>query len=209
MEQRTVPSIGELDAYVDYLRDDVQLQGMDVELNGGAQFRRLMYEVEVFTRFASVGEQISEGDVLNARGSGMRGSTSWREVITNVMAMIAPMPIKERTRYVGERLRWFFTEQKEATLQFMLKLKGSPEEHMYSRLIYQQAQIIERNDTMKDCIYKAYDAACERNLLNFMKLWADFENSMFQSPLQLLKSAGTSMAEDEDYTEEAAPTFDS
>lgn len=39
-----------LDDYIDCLRNDLRVPAMDVEVNGGAQFRRLMFEVEVFCR---------------------------------------------------------------------------------------------------------------------------------------------------------------
>lgn len=33
-----------------------------------------------------------------------------------------------------------------------------------------QAQVIERNDTMKRCIFEAFDAACDRHRLRFMQI---------------------------------------
>lgn len=85
----------DLDSYITYLRDTVKLPAMDVQLNGGAQFRRplpvgrvkmaetkqiqavfpllrrcllrLMYEVEVFTRFAGLGKRLEPVDVIQAR----------------------------------------------------------------------------------------------------------------------------------------------
>ena len=37
-----------LDDYIDCLRNELKVPAMDVEINGGEQFRRLMFEVEVF-----------------------------------------------------------------------------------------------------------------------------------------------------------------
>jgi GTP-binding protein EngB required for normal cell division len=210
VEERLPTCYTSMDEYVNYLRDTVRLQGMDVELNGGAQFRRLMYEVEVFTRFAGLGDKLEERDIILARGSGARGTTPWEDAITRLMLKTAPKHIASKTKYVGERLKWFFTEQKDATVEFMLQMKGSPEEHMFSRLLNKQAKVMERNDTMKACIFKAYDHACATHQDEFMKLWNDFMGSMFQSPLMLLKSSSMVRITDETtYTEEVAPTFES
>merc|ERR1719203_2298526 len=116
--------------------------------------------------------------------------------------------MKEKTKYVGERLKWFFTEQKECVLQFMLAIKHSPEEHMYSQRIFKEAQVIDRNDTMKSCIFETFDETCARHQNSFMQMWSDWMNSMFTSPLKMLK-AGSAPKISGTYETEIAPTFQS
>mmetsp|Transcript_74914 Transcript_74914/g.242197 ORF Transcript_74914/g.242197 Transcript_74914/m.242197 type:complete len:728 (+) Transcript_74914:81-2264(+) len=203
--EATATTFPDFDSYIEYLRDTVQLPGMDVQLNGGAQFKRLMYEVEVFTRFAGLGHKFRREDVIQARGSALHEVT-WQNVIVELMMHSAPTKMKEKTKYVGERIKWFFTEQKECTLQFMLAIKNSPEEHMYSQRINNQAKVIDRNETMKSCIYQAFDETCQRHQKAFMQMWNDWMNSMFTSPLKLLK-AGSMPKIAGGYESEIAPTF--
>lgn len=197
-----------LDDYIEYLRKTVKVPGMDVQLNGGAQFRRLMYEVEVFVRFAGLAHKLRPGDVIQARGSAASGrDTPWEDVITSLLSQSAPYQIRNKTQYVGQRLKWFFVTQKQTTVDFMAQIKGSPEEHMFSRLIGQKALVIQRNEAMKNCIFNAFDAAVEQHHDRFIQNWADFMKSMFSSPLKMLKTCSMPKIIGS-YEDEVAPTLE-
>lgn len=204
---KALPHFSGVADYIHYLRDVVRVPGMDVELNGGAQFRRLMYECEVFLRFAGQESQVNENDIIQARGSGLR-STSWDDTIVSLMLLNAPVAMREKTKYIGERIMHFFLGQKDAVLAFMLGIKGSPEEHMFSSNIGKQAVVIKRNDTMRGCIYKAFDNFCETLRDTFMNMWRDMLDSMFQAPLLLLKSSTMAKPSCETFDDEIAPTLD-
>merc|ERR1719247_1146344 len=69
-----------LDDYIEYLRNEVKVPAFDVEINGGAQFRRLMFEVEVFLRFSEICVETKKKDVIQARGVSM-SSLTWKDVV--------------------------------------------------------------------------------------------------------------------------------
>mmetsp|Transcript_26073 Transcript_26073/g.25799 ORF Transcript_26073/g.25799 Transcript_26073/m.25799 type:complete len:83 (-) Transcript_26073:13-261(-) len=45
---------GSLDQYIEYLEKDCKVPSFDQPLNGGAQFKRLKFECEVFFRFSDI-----------------------------------------------------------------------------------------------------------------------------------------------------------
>merc|ERR1719158_2574568 len=97
--------------YIDYLRNDIQIATFDVEVNGGAQFRRLMTEVEIFLRFSEIAVETKKRDVIQARGVSM-SSLTWRDVVAKLLGNEGHVPLQRRVQYVGERIRWFFEQQK-------------------------------------------------------------------------------------------------
>lgn len=58
-------------------------------------------------------------------------SLTWRDVVVKLLSNEAHLPMKKRVRYVGERIKWFFQQQKDVIVDFMRSLKGSADEHMY------------------------------------------------------------------------------
>jgi GTP-binding protein EngB required for normal cell division len=132
-EQRPSDDFQDIEDYIRYLEDDIKVPAFDLAINGGAQFRRLMFEVETFLRFSENGIAIRKSDVLQSCGIAMN-SIGWREVVVKLLNNDAHLPLQKRVRYVAERIKYFFFKQKEPIVNFMKSLKGSPEEKLYSYL---------------------------------------------------------------------------
>ena len=188
-----------LDEYVDFLRNDMKVPAFDVEVNGGAQFRRLMYEVEVFLRFSEIGVETTKKDVVQARGVSM-GSLTWRDVVVKLLSNEAHIPMRKRVQYVAERIKWFFITQKEVIVNFMLKLKGSADEQMFSTLYTKHVKLLLDNPTIKTLVFLTYDKAVDRQLTQFMELFNNTLASTFSNPWVFLKRASRGLQTNEDGT---------
>merc|ERR1739845_59461 len=144
---------GTLNDYVDYLRNEIQLATFDVEVNGGAQFRRLMNEVEIFLRFSEISVETKKRDVIQARGVSM-SSLTWRDVVVKLLSNEAHLPLQRRVQYVGERIKWFFEKQKDAVIEFMDSLEGTPSANLYSPLYPKHVKLIKQNSMIKHLVYQ-------------------------------------------------------
>jgi GTP-binding protein EngB required for normal cell division len=185
-----------LDEYVDYLRNDMKVPAFDVEVNGGAQFRRLMFEVEVFLRFSEIGVETTKKDVVQARGVSM-GSLTWRDVVVKLLSNEAHIPMRKRVQYVAERIKYFFITQKDVILNFMLKIKGSADEQMFSTLYTKHVKLLLDNPTIKVLVFQTYDKAVDRQLAQFMELFNNTLASTFSNPWVFLKRASRGLEGDE------------
>eukprot|EP00927_Polykrikos_kofoidii_P084562 TRINITY_DN8942_c0_g4_i1.p1 TRINITY_DN8942_c0_g4~~TRINITY_DN8942_c0_g4_i1.p1 ORF type:complete len:732 (-),score=116.39 TRINITY_DN8942_c0_g4_i1:371-2566(-) len=177
-----------LDDYISYLRDDVQVAGFDAEVNGGAQFRRLMSEVEIFLRFSEIATETTKRDVIQARGTSM-DSLTWRNVVVKLLCNDAHLPLQRRVAYVGERIRWFFETQKESVLNFMDSLQNQPSEKMHSPLYPKHAMLIKQNETIKQLLFRTYDAVCARQFQQFVELFDNILISTLSNPWVFVKGA--------------------
>jgi GTP-binding protein EngB required for normal cell division len=182
-----------LDEYIDFLRNDMKVPAFDVEVNGGAQFRRLMFEVEVFLRFSEIGVETTKKDVVQARGVSM-GSLTWRDVVVKLLSNEAHIPMRKRVQYVAERIKWFFITQKDVIVNFMLKIKGSADEQMYSSLYSKHVKLLLDNATIKTLVFQTYDKAVDRQLAQFMELFNNTLASTFSNPWVFLKRASKGLA---------------
>merc|ERR1719254_298777 len=138
-----------LDDYIEYLCDNEQLGDIaKMEVNGGAMFRRLMTEVEIFLRFSEIAVETKKRDVIQAHGVSM-SSLTWRDVVVKLLQNEAHLPLQRRVQYVGERIKWFFENQKAAVLEFMDRLEGTPSANLYSPLYPKHARLIKQNSMIK------------------------------------------------------------
>ena len=103
-------------------------------------------------------------DVIQARGVALQ-SLTWRDVVVKLLSNEAHLPMRRRVRYVGERIQWFFKQQKGPILEFMRSLRGSPDEHMYSSLYSKTVTIIQNNDMVRNLVFDTFDKAVDRQLL--------------------------------------------
>jgi len=196
-----------LPEYVDYLRSEIQVGAFDVEINGGAQFRRLMTEVEIFLRFSEIATETKKRDVIQARGVSM-SSLTWRDVVVKLLSNEAHLPLQRRVLYVGERLKWFFERQKEAVIEFMDSLEGTPSANMFSPLYPKHVKLIKQNEMIKHLVFETYDAACKRQLAMFTDLFDNMLTSTFSNPWVFLKGATPTEGDSEDLVDAVLPSFD-
>eukprot|EP00928_Gymnodinium_smaydae_P005853 TRINITY_DN12027_c0_g1_i1.p1 TRINITY_DN12027_c0_g1~~TRINITY_DN12027_c0_g1_i1.p1 ORF type:complete len:743 (+),score=229.71 TRINITY_DN12027_c0_g1_i1:98-2326(+) len=196
-----------LDDYINYLRNEIQIATFDVEVNGGAQFRRLMNEVEIFLRFSEIAVETKKRDVIQARGVSM-SSLTWRDVVVKLLSNEAHLPLQRRVAYVGERIKWFFESQKDAVLAFMDGLEGTPSANLYSPLYPKHAKLVKQNEIIKHLVYQTYNNACARQLKHFVELFDNMLTSTFSNPWVFLKGATTSSADAEDLEDAVLPSFD-
>merc|ERR1719323_2650921 len=101
----------------------------------------------------------------------------------------AHVPLQRRVQYVGERIKWFFMIQKEAVIEFMEKLEGTPSANMYSKLFPKRVKLIQQNEMIKQRIFDMYDRACQRQLTQFCELFDNMLTSEFSNPWVFLKGS--------------------
>jgi GTP-binding protein EngB required for normal cell division len=184
-----------LDDYIHYLRSAPGMATFDQKISGGAQFRRMMHEVEIFLRFSEVAADTKKRDVIQARGVSMT-SLTWRDVIVKLLSAEAHVPLYRRVQYVGERITWFFESQKAVCFGFMDKQAKDPHARSrFSPLFGKHIKIIASNAKMQDLIYQTYDRACRRQLQHFVELFQNMLTSTFANPWAFLKGGSTDTVE--------------
>jgi GTPase SAR1 family protein len=186
-----------LDDYVEYLTTEINLGAHNAEVNGGAQFRRVMGEVEIFLRFSEIAVETKKRDVIQARGVSM-SSLTWRDVVVKLLGNEAHLPLQHRVQYVGERLKWFFEIQKEVVIDFMVSIEGTPAAMMLSPLLPKHGKLIKQNAMIKNLIFTAYDEAVDRQLKQFIHLFSNMLTSTFSNPWVNLKKGTLDHAVEEE-----------
>jgi len=111
-------------------------------------------------------------------------------------------------QYVGERIRWFFENQKEAVLAFMDKLEGTPGANLYSPLYPKHAKLIKQNEMIKHLLFQTYDRACQRQLQQFVELFDNMLTSGFSNPWVFLRNGIPGTKEGEEGGDAALPSFE-
>ena len=164
----------------------VSVPAHEVDINGGAQLRRLLLEVEIYLRFSEVAMELKTSMIIQARGVAM-GQLTWRDVVVKLLTNEAHIPMRRRVMYAGERIKWFFMVQKEAIAGFMAGIRGSSDESLYSSLYAKKVQLINENEIIKHLVFTTYDKAVQRQLDQFMELFNNTLCSTFSNPWVFLK----------------------
>jgi len=195
-----------LDDYISCLREEMVVPAMDVEVNGGAQLRRLLIECEIFIRFAEIASETKKTNVIQARGISM-GTVTWQDVVVKLLSHEGHLPMRARVRYVAERIKWFFIQQKDVMMDFMKKVKGAPDEHLFSTLLPQAYHLMCENEMVKQHVFETYDKALERQTRLFIDLFDNTLASTFANPWVFLKRASTNF-ENETFDDVCMPSFE-
>eukprot|EP00927_Polykrikos_kofoidii_P084553 TRINITY_DN8942_c0_g1_i1.p1 TRINITY_DN8942_c0_g1~~TRINITY_DN8942_c0_g1_i1.p1 ORF type:complete len:745 (-),score=142.62 TRINITY_DN8942_c0_g1_i1:659-2893(-) len=197
----------QLDDYINYLRDEVQMATFDVEVNGGAQFRRMLHELEIFLRFSEISTETKKRDVIQARGVSIN-SLTWRDVVVKLLHKEAHLPLQRRIAYIGERISWFFQNQKEAVVQFMDGLDTHPIASLHSPLYPKHAKLIKLNEIIKYLVFHTHDAACARQKNQFVELFDNMLTSTFANPWIFLKGSTHGVTNEDTLEDAVLPSFE-
>jgi len=195
------------EVYFNYLRNEIKVGAFDVEINGGAQYRRLMTEAEIYLRFSEMEVEVKKRNVVQARGVSLM-SLTWRDVVVKLLQDLAHLPLQRRLLYVGERLKWFFEKQKAAVIEFMGSLEGTPNAQLFSPLYPKHVKLIQQNEMIKNLVFQTYDDACRQSLKSFVELFDNMLTSTFSNPWVFLKGATPEEDESGELQDAVLPSFD-
>jgi hypothetical protein len=195
------------EVYFNYLRNEIKVGAFDVEINGGAQYRRLMTEAEIYLRFSEMEVEVKKRNVVQARGVSLM-SLTWRDVVVKLLQDLAHLPLQRRLLYVGERLKWFFEKQKAAVIEFMESLEGTPNAQLFSPLYPKHVKLIQQNEMIKNLVFQTYDDACRQSLKSFVELFDSMLTSTFSNPWVFLKGATPEEDESGELQDAVLPSFD-
>ena len=182
------PDFRTLDDYVTYLSEEARIPGFDLSLNGGAQYTRLKHECEVYFRFSEICVEVSKRDVLQARGISV-GQVSWQDVVLKLLTNEGQPQVRRKINYVGRRIEWFFSLQKEIVVEFMDTIRGSPDEHLYSQLFTRRVQLIKENELARSLLFQKFDGFLAHQNGLFIELFNNTIQSTFQYPWALIKAS--------------------
>lgn len=142
--------------------NEVRLPCVDVPLNGGAAWQRLLAEVEVAMRLSHPPKEELSALMLNAvraGGTGIHGHQRWEDVSSKLMLAIAFGPLQRRVRYVAARVIWVLKHQKAAVSEWMSTLSDGPASKLYSPLFSEHLRILRSYPVVRDLVFAAYDNA--------------------------------------------------
>lgn len=195
-----------LDDYIWSLENEILLSSVSIEINGGAQYRRLVSEIDIFCRFAELTDETKEIDIIQAKGVSVHQVT-WSDVVVKLLGNEAHNPMKKRIQYAAERVAFFFKSQKSVVLDFMSGIQGTSDAKMFSELYPKYASVIKSNEVVQHLIYDAFDKAVERQKHHFFNLFNNTLTSVFANPWVFLKKASAQVIDADEFSELSKPTF--
>lgn len=176
----------DVDEYLEFLCNEVRIPAWDMPINGGAQYRRLVLELEAYIRLAENNHAASRVDVVQARGVSLNAVT-WKEVVMKLLSSQAHAAMKRRMRYVAARLEFCFMKQGEVALEFMSRVAGAPDEHLYSSLLSKHSKLIEGNPLIRKLVVDAFFDCISHHTKEFENLYFQTLKSTFSNPFAFMK----------------------
>ena len=190
--------------YIDYLRHECKVPAFEVELNGGAQYKRLKYECEAYFRFTDIGSDITESEVVNVLGA----NAQVRVTVEKLVQERGKPPVDRAVKYVAERFKFFFKNQKPVLMEFMETLQGSSEERLFSKLFTTRFPLLRDSDVTRQLVFDKFDEVVEECGRQFVQLFDYSATAIFCKPWNMInKAVKKNCVDDEALDKAAVPTY--